>query len=284
VLLELARASNLPTCVTNALVGAAIGAQAEPFPWRTALVTATGVSLLYVGGMALNDVVDAPNDGVESPDRPIPSGRISRRAALAFAVTTLAAGAAVCATTTLAATGAALALVAAIVLYDLVHKKTVHAIWIMGLCRGLVYATAALAVTTHPDWKSLAWIGTAMVLYISAVTFVARREHTRAESAGPPWLHLLLLVALLPGGGIRPEGPVWPPLAAGAAFVLLLIVSSRPLRAAPPRIGEAVMMWLAGICLADAYYLALLDRPGIALVAAALFVVTMVGHRLVRGT
>ncbi len=89
---ELGRVSNLPTCVTNVLVGCAVGAGAASMPAWTVLAAIGGVGLLYVGGMALNDAVDAKIDRQERPNRPIPSGRISRRAAYAFAVANAAIG------------------------------------------------------------------------------------------------------------------------------------------------------------------------------------------------
>ena len=76
---ELGRVSNLPTCITNVLVGCAVGAEAASLRPLTVAAVIGGIGLLYVGGMALNDVVDAKIDGKERPKRPIPSGRISRR-------------------------------------------------------------------------------------------------------------------------------------------------------------------------------------------------------------
>ena len=87
---ELARVSNLPTTFTNVLVGCAIGSFGLPprgtgglgdFPWIKLPVVWLAIACLYTAGMALNDVIDAPIDAMERPNRPIPSGRISRRAA-----------------------------------------------------------------------------------------------------------------------------------------------------------------------------------------------------------
>jgi 4-hydroxybenzoate polyprenyltransferase len=47
---------------------------------RFALLVASSC-MLYLSGMVLNDVFDAPLDALERPDRPIPSGRVSLRAA-----------------------------------------------------------------------------------------------------------------------------------------------------------------------------------------------------------
>jgi geranylgeranylglycerol-phosphate geranylgeranyltransferase len=47
---------------------------------------------LVAGSMAINDIVDAETDRINSPGRPIPSGRVSKTGAAAFAAITLAVG------------------------------------------------------------------------------------------------------------------------------------------------------------------------------------------------
>ena len=81
---ELARISNLPTCLSNVLVGCAIGAAAGRAVLGVGTVAglAVGIALLYIAGMALNGAADIEVDRAERPQRPIPSGRISLRAAL----------------------------------------------------------------------------------------------------------------------------------------------------------------------------------------------------------
>src|SRR3954469_12246728 len=87
--LELCRASNLPTVWTNALAAAVLAGAHEPGP---ALVAGASVTLTYLGGMALNDVLDADEDKLKKPDRPIPSGRVTRAGAATFAALLFAAG------------------------------------------------------------------------------------------------------------------------------------------------------------------------------------------------
>ena len=76
--LELMRAGNAPTVVSNVLAGIAIGLQARlsdaPVPWGTAALLLSGTVLVYVAGMVLNDAFDARIDARERPRRPIPSG------------------------------------------------------------------------------------------------------------------------------------------------------------------------------------------------------------------
>jgi len=61
----------------------------------TAYSAAVGFLVGFVvvaGSMAVNDILDAKIDAINNPDRPIPSGRVSKTEAAAFAVVTLLAG------------------------------------------------------------------------------------------------------------------------------------------------------------------------------------------------
>ncbi|MGC9540734.1 SCO3242 family prenyltransferase [Streptomyces sp. UG1] len=66
----------------DVIAGAA--AAGRPLGARTLGVIGSSICL-YWAGMALNDYADATVDAVERPDRPVPSGRVPRRAALAVA-------------------------------------------------------------------------------------------------------------------------------------------------------------------------------------------------------
>src|SRR5688572_33059243 len=73
-LLVLGRVSNLPTVWSNCLAGwwLAGGGNLVKFP-----LLVFGVTLLYVGGMYLNDAFDADFDRQHRKERPIPSGAIA---------------------------------------------------------------------------------------------------------------------------------------------------------------------------------------------------------------
>jgi len=85
---ELARVSNLPTCITNVLVGCSLGAAFGVGELQLASVLRLSVVivLLYVAGMALNGAADIRVDRLERPARPLPSGRISLAGAYLFVV------------------------------------------------------------------------------------------------------------------------------------------------------------------------------------------------------
>jgi len=281
--LELTRVSNLPTCVSNVLVGTAIGSLAAEVPWQAVGAVMGAVVLLYVAGMALNDVVDHRIDRQERPGRPIPSGRISVGAATAFAVVCLVAALGLAALAGLPALAVAAVLAGVIVVYDLVHKRVAVSAVLMGLCRGLVYLLAATAVAWPLDRTVVITLAVAMTVYIAMVTVVARRE------AGPnldrPNRCLALVmpgVVLAPMAVIRPAETL--SILAAIMVTFWLFGAAHCALARPPRTRSAVLRWLSGICLVDGLYLTLLDRPGLALAALGCFVITVAGHRRILGT
>jgi 4-hydroxybenzoate polyprenyltransferase len=244
---------------------------------------ALAVILLYMGGMALNDVVDLEVDRRQRPGRPLPSGRISPAAARRFAIFCLLGGWAVTALlgTTALLLGSILA--AAIVIYDMIHRLTATSVLLLGFCRGLVYLVSAAAANVAVDWSMAAWFAGALAGYVTLLSLVARGE---AAEGGGGWFGLSLLlplVALAPLAGVQPQEWLWTAVAAALLIAWLLYCSSF-LRRRPPRIVAAILGWLAGISLIDGLYLALLQRPLLALVAGACFLLTSCAHRRILGT
>jgi 4-hydroxybenzoate polyprenyltransferase len=93
---------------------------------------------LYWAGMAANDWADRDLDAVERPERPIPSGRISPRAALGLAAGLTAAGlAAAAASGGRRALAVTAPLAAAVWVYDLRLKSTAAGPLGMAVCRAL---------------------------------------------------------------------------------------------------------------------------------------------------
>ncbi|MFJ2607526.1 SCO3242 family prenyltransferase [Streptomyces sp. NPDC091279] len=91
-LADLASLVRMPAALSvpgDVLAGAVAGG-GRPHP-RVVVTMASSVAL-YWAGMALNDYADASVDAVERPQRPVPSGRVGRRTALAVAGGLTAAG------------------------------------------------------------------------------------------------------------------------------------------------------------------------------------------------
>lgn len=222
-LLELMRVSNLPTVWSNVAAGYAIGltfSYAYVYDVRTLdvgffdsvsymttrlwvhlFLMLTGISLIYCGGMVLNDYWDRDLDAVERPTRPIPSGRIQAGTAGVVAVTMLTAGFLLAggywvsslidnssgAAFILPHLSALSMLIACVVLYNRVHQKTVASVSLMGLCRSLAFLTPALLLAPFPRGRTTWFIfvfgpALCLLLYTLAISIIARRE---VEPDGP---------------------------------------------------------------------------------------------------
>lgn len=177
--LDLIRIPNVFTAFADVVAGFLyVGGTAGN--WRTAILLAVASGCLYAGGCALNDVCDVARDTRERPNRPIPSGRVTRRAALALSVFLCSLGIGAAAGISGRAALTAILLAGAVVLYDAVFKRTVLAPGLMGTCRALNLALGMSGAQTL-------WSGTTLVpivlmwLYVTSVTHFARRE---AEGGG----------------------------------------------------------------------------------------------------
>lgn len=273
--LQLARVSNTPTVASNAIAGAVLATAAADA--GTVAVVAVAMALFYTAGMILNDVLDLEVDRVRRPERPLPSGAVSRGAAVAAVAALFVAGEALLAVTGLEPFLAGLGLVALIVLYDAWHKGNALSPVLMGGCRALVYVIAALAVAGEAELEVWAAAGV-LLLYVVGLTQVAKGEGGGVLGAWPfapvlaaigywvgwvdsPWM-LLLLVAF-------------------AAWVwrALWLVRSRH------RIGAGVVSLIAGVSLFDALAVASVGG-GLAAVACCLaaFLATIALQTKIAGT
>ena len=242
--LILGRVSNLPTVWSNCLAGWLIGGAGE---WRIFAQLCLGASLLYVGGMFLNDACDEAFDREHRADRPIPSGAISGRMVWLFSYVALGLGALILVFTGRELILPALGLLACIVFYDVVHKRTVYAPVLMAGCRFLLYVVAGMAGSERAGSAWL-WPATALALYIIGLSYVARRESTGTKINGWPLPLLVMPVLVAMAQGVRGTAAavMWLLLLGWVLFALL------PLRTREPRvIGVVVSRLLAGIVLVD---------------------------------
>ncbi|WP_454859406.1 SCO3242 family prenyltransferase [Promicromonospora soli] len=138
-LAELVRAPAALSVVGDSLAGLAAARAGTPTTLRArhALLPVAS-ACLYLGGMALNDYADRHVDATERPERPIPSGRVTPRGALAVGAALTAGGVAAAG---LAggrrAVAVAVPLAACVWTYDLVAKDHPSGPFFMAACRGL---------------------------------------------------------------------------------------------------------------------------------------------------
>jgi 4-hydroxybenzoate polyprenyltransferase len=262
----LVRVPNLASAPPDVLLGAALltttGA-AVSMPALVGLVCAS--VLLYAGGTTLNDFFDAAVDARERPERPIPSGSVSRSRAGAFGTALLAGGVLVAFVAAGMGAGAlAAALAVVIALYDGVLKGGPAGFLAMGSARGLnvVLGTAAAGAVALPTWQLT--IPVVIALYITLVTYMAANEATTtnrgavAAAAGGVLLAALAVVAAVVT--VRP--PLIQSLLALALAGGFLAWTGRALGPAyanpqPKTVGPAVGTCILGLVVLDSAFAAL---------------------------
>ncbi|MCH2148267.1 MAG: hypothetical protein MK095_02410 [Phycisphaerales bacterium] len=289
--LKLLRISNAPTCLSNVLVGCAIGMASVPdteiatFIDPAAVLWVIGsVFGFYFGGMALNDVLDVRQDQASGAPRPIAQGHIGRMPAALVAIALLAFGV-VAAALSGGANGliTGLTLLACIVIYDLWHRATWPAMILMGCCRGLVYVLAACSVTDQPDTTMLLVLSLGLSLHTALITGIARSERTTTR----PAIWYVALLPLAPCGALallHDQGGTTSIAVFGIMLALWLGRITGMLRDTPPRVIPAVLAGLSAIALLDAFYLAILGGWILSLLAVACFALTTLAHRSISGT
>ena len=286
IALRLGRVSNLPTVWTNMLAGIVLAGGTVLS--LDSVVLGLAMSLFYLGGMYLNDAFDADIDALERPERPIPSGRVSRRLVFACGFGMLAAGIVIVAVVAaerapagmLWPSAAAVGLAAAIVFYNYHHKNNPFSPVVMGLCRTLVYVTVGLCVAAPLPDRLL--IGAVMMLcYLIGLTYVAKQENLgKVENLWPlvflaaPVVYALTLV------GDAPMVALFLAVFLGWMLVAIWFVKRRN----PGDIPRAVVSLIAGISLLDALLVAGTGATDIALICVIGFFVTLVLQRWVPGT
>lgn len=273
--LELVRAPNVFTALADALAGF-LYAGGVLAGWGSAALLGGASMCLYAGGMALNDVCDAKRDAAVRPGRPIPSGRIARSSALRFSVALLAAGVALSLLVSSRSAATAGAIAGAIVLYDAVLKSTPLAPGIMGLCRALNLMLGMTAGAWQADAVHLLPFGL-MWLYVTSVTFFARKEAEQSSSArlalgtigvGAAAIGQAVLVPLLGTETWRAAAPV----ALGVWLVgrgWRAVGDPRPLN-----VQRAVMGFIFALVLLDASLVLVARGPLAAALVAALLIPT----------
>lgn len=245
-LLILGRVSNLPTVWSNCLAGWLLAGGGA---WSRFAVLGGGASLLYIGGMFLNDACDVRFDTAHRKERPIPSGTISARAVWLLSAALLLGGGVLLALLGLTTAIIALGLLLCITTYDLVHKRTALAPLLMAGCRFLLYLVAGSAALGGISAKLL-WCAGALAAYIVGLSFIARKE---AQNVKPNLLVLPLFVAPLLSCGAELRFP-------NAHIIFFLCVGYvgwviwslwHMIKGGAPAIGRTVSALLAGIVLVD---------------------------------
>jgi len=296
----LGRVSNVPTVWTNVVAALVISHSALKTPyyenWPVLLLVCFSVTLLYIGGMYLNDAFDREVDSIERPSRPIPLGlaKVNRVFTAGYAM--LAAGIAglgfVAFYQGSVFTGFLFALLlgGSILLYDMRHKNNPFSPLIMGLCRALVYISVAFAFVKMPLYDNWDLYAAAFVLwcYIVGLSYIARQESlSHVKNLWP--LALLLApvgyaVVTTVFGQIQLVNRLEVFLLS-ASLVSVIGYSFFWLRnPGNKRISHAVSVMISGICFVDALVMSLHGASFCLWVGAGGFVLTLFFQKWIPGT
>lgn len=245
-LLVLGRVSNLPTVWSNCLAGWLLGGGGDwgRFAWLCA-----GASLVYVGGMFLNDAFDAEFDTQHRRERPIPSGAISRDAVWLASAGLLAGGTGMLGWLGREPAILALQLLVCVILYDACHKRLDWSPVLMASCRFFLLLTAAASAVRGVDGLTI-WCAAVLGAYVIGLSHLARRECAPGLIRCWPVALLaapLVLATIVNDGFFREKAL----LAAAIVGLWALRCLRHTLWQSPPDISRTVSGLLAGICLVD---------------------------------
>ena len=178
--LRLVRAPAVFSALGDPIAGLLLDDAGELAPGQASRLSAAA-AMLYLAGMALNDLADREEDARERPERPIPSGAVSPRAAAIIGGSLLLGGVLAARRSGARWTGPALA--AMIVAYDFQLKRSaVLGPAAMGACRALsllMGVEASRGFVTRRGTEGALLLGA----YVTGLTLIARGETGAARTA-----------------------------------------------------------------------------------------------------
>ncbi|MDQ3727339.1 MAG: UbiA family prenyltransferase [Thermoproteota archaeon] len=177
--LLLIRLPNVFTTPSNILAGyfAAVTVAEADIVRLIALMVSSG--LLYVGGIVLNDYFDVEIDKRERPSRPLPSGNISKRHALAIAMVALLIANTIALVVGPMSLAVSVVLTFTIIAYDYRLKHGLLGPFAMAGARFLNVILGASPVLLYINNHSYAIVGAAaasLFLYIVVITILSKKE------------------------------------------------------------------------------------------------------------
>jgi 4-hydroxybenzoate polyprenyltransferase len=261
---QLVRLPNVFTALADIGLGwlAALATGTPASRWPVFALLLLTSACLYCAGMVWNDFFDLEQDRKERPFRPLPSGRVSRRAAARLGLALLAAGllfAAVAGWANASGTPVVLAalLVAGILAYDRWLKRTRAGPLGMGTCRFL-NVLLGLSVAGALPWPWGFHLALVVGVYIVGVTWFARTEaransrHHLAAAAAVMLAGLLLALPVPLAFEPGTSSPLFPYLLVALGFLVGLPVVRAVRAPAPPKVQAAVKWAIMGLLVLDA--------------------------------
>lgn len=210
--------SGHPATGTLAQIAATFAADSSlSFNWPAAGMLAAAGFLIYAAGIIFNDLADLKIDREKRPDRALPSGAISPAMAIGAAFTLAAIGIGLAWLTHPRTGHAAVAVFAAVLLYDFLFKRWVLTAAIgMALCRGLnlgmgLILPFALLIENNSgieiptgEWLPLPALYAALIAFLTTLSWTEERFPIKYL---PDWKRQALADAAAVGNGEPPAPP-----------------------------------------------------------------------------
>jgi 4-hydroxybenzoate polyprenyltransferase len=258
-LLKLTRFPLVFTAIADSAVGAAL--VGVNLLTCVRVLPAVGASaLLYAAGMAMNDLCDVDRDRTLHPERPIPSGKVSRNQASVFVGVLVGLAGIVGGLASLEVLAAVVVVAGLILLYNRFLKRHAIAGSIgMGAVRASNMALGAVAVGSLPGSPEFPWISTGVLAaYVFVLTLWSTREDRPGTSRIFPAIVGTALIWTPLAGALRPVPRPWAALLASAWIAPWVFRAVR--KPDPGRMMQVVRWGVLGIIVLDASFLGALGR------------------------
>ena len=178
--LILVRLPNLFTLPSNVLVGYFMVSSMTMTSYVQLLLLVTISILLYCVGLILNDLCDYSIDKKERPDRPLASGKVSRRAAIGLVVTFSSLALALSFIINITTFVISSILLITIFGYDKILKKTRAGPFTIGAARVMNVLLGASVdfgnIGSYPQFIILTFVLSMTFVYVSLIGFISRYE------------------------------------------------------------------------------------------------------------
>lgn len=281
------RPANIITAIADILAGVAVSGYftqvyAESLDILPIACLCLATAGLYGGGVVFNDIFDARLDSIERPERPLPSGIISKTQAIVLGSYLLLVGMLAALTVSRQSGWIAVGITVSALVYNRWGK---HHSWLgpvnMGLCRGLNLLLGISIVS--PALEAYWWMGIIPVVYIAAVTNISRGEvhggnqrtlRTSAFSYAAVYSAMAVLAAL--------HNHIWTalPFILLFAFMVNLPLMKAMKNPSGPNIGSAVKAGIMALIAMNAAWVAAFATLPFALAVLALLPVSLLLSRL----
>ncbi len=273
--IRLVRLPQVPTAAADSAAGAVLAQHVFGLerPYVAGMVILASL-LLYAGGMVFNDLAHVERDRTIHPDRPLPSGAVSRETAYGLGISLFLAGVVSAAwggwVTLLLAVG----LVGGILLYN--YTAATHPVFgplLMGALRsGNFVLGLSLAGVSVTQWTGGMVLAFGIGLHIVCVTLISVLEETpEARFFLKTYAGLDVFILVLLSGYLLflPQGkglPVWMTAAGFLPLAVYLLWFRSRVRAAlaypsAASVGRIVGVGVQGVILIHATNIAVLGQP-----------------------